>query len=133
MLTRKQQVALDRLLLRREAVFAHIHALESEVCEILGGDYPFSPPPSDLPSLQPRRKLSPIKGTAKTSTVASPRLKVPSLEADEEYEVHYEQEGHEYVERHHDMKALLSLIAIETPELQVLKVEIKRHEPDSVQ
>lgn len=116
-MTVAQKIRVNALLLEREALFVRIHACEQAAAGLLGGPYPFERPP--LPSDQRvKRKTGAGKGGA------GARDPLRRLEADEvAFRVTYQQGGHEVVETHAEVDALRALLAGQTSQLQVRRVE----------
>jgi hypothetical protein len=112
-----QKIRLNALLLEREALFVRIHACEQAAAGLLGGPYPFGRP--SLPSDQRvKRKAGAVRGGA------GARDPLRRLEAGETaFRVTYQQGGHEVVETHAEVEALRALLAGQTSQLQVRRVE----------
>lgn len=140
-LTTTQQIRIHHLLLEREALWARIHACEQEAARLLGEPYPFVRPP--LPSDgRGRRKAAPVRAgespaavwpagsPAAAVDVAPPPFPVggkdPSRRLEEgeaAYRVTYRHLGRTWHEDHTDLAALRTLLACQTPQLQVLRLE----------
>jgi hypothetical protein len=112
-----QQIRINQLLLEREALFARIYACEQAAAKLLGAAYPWERPV--LPSDQ-RTKRRP--GAARAAAGARDPLR--RLEPGEvAFRVTYQQFGREVSEEHDDHEALRGLLAGQTAQLQVWRVE----------
>lgn len=115
-----RQIRVNELLLQREEQFLRIHATETEIIRLLGGPYPFTRPalPSDR---RPRKKpTAPRSAPAATSPSAALRRLADTEAA---YRVTYRQFGRETIETHPEQTAIATLLAAQTPELRVLRLE----------
>lgn len=114
---RDQQIRINELLLEREELFLRIHALERTATELLGEPYPFTRPP--LPSDQKtKRKATPARAAS------APRERLRRLEDTESaYRVTYAQFGITVEEEHSEPGALNTLLASQSAELRVLRIE----------
>lgn len=120
--TTAQQIRLHQLLLEREALFARIHACEQEASRLLGEPYPFTRPalPSDG---RGRRKTAAVRPVPGPFPVGG-RDPVRRLEEGEvAFRVTYRHLGRELCEEHTDAAGLRTLLACQTPQLQVLRLE----------
>lgn len=114
-MTTAQQIRLNQLLLEREALFVRIHACEQAAAKLLGEPYPFERPtlPSDL---RGKRRVAKNAATARDS--------LRRLEPGEMgYRVFYQNLGREVTEEHDEVEALRALLASQTRQLQVVRVE----------
>lgn len=118
-MTTSQQLRINELLLEREALFARIHACEREAARLLGEPYPFVRPA--LPSDQKARKRP---GAARASGGSASRDPLRRLEPGEvRYRVAYRHLGREVCEEHEDLDALRLLLACQTEQSRVLRIE----------
>lgn len=103
---------VDRLLLQREAAFAHIYALERKIEERLGAPYPFEPPEVMPPSLEkPKPKTRSPKKKPVKRKAADTGFKLRTLRDDEvAYEVRFRQARGVQKERHTDRPTLEKLL-----------------------
>ena len=46
----EELIAINSLLIEREAEFARVHSIEAQISELLGAEYPFDPPEVIVPS-----------------------------------------------------------------------------------
>ena len=126
---RDQQIKVNEMLLEREELFLRIHAAEKEVLRIMGGDYPFTT--VELPSnRRGKRKIAPVRAApAPAHADASERAPITlrRLEAGEaRYRVTYRQFAQVVVEEHSDFDAVRTLLACQSSQLQVQKLETLR-------
>jgi hypothetical protein len=126
---RDQQIKVNEMLLEREELFLRIHAAEKEVLRIMGGDYPFTT--IELPSnRRAKRKTVPARtATAPAPADASERATITlrRLEPGEaRYRVTYRQFAQVVVEEHGDFDAVRTLLACQSSQLQVQKLETLR-------
>lgn len=110
-----QQIRLNQLLLEREALFVRIHDCEQAAARLLGEPYPFERP--SLPSDQ--------RGKRKAVKAGGPgRDPLRRLEPGEAgYRLVYRSFGREVTEEHEDVEALRTLLASQTAQLQVVRLE----------
>jgi len=104
-LTTQQRIRLQELLLQREALYARVHAIESEVHRIFGAEYPLPPPPVEVatPGAKKKSKKKPRK--------QDPPPKVRSLQDGETaYRVRFREESGAGEETHTDRKAIETLL-----------------------
>lgn len=130
---RDQQIRINELLLQREELFLRVHTAEAEAARILGEPYPFTRPaiPSDRrakrkPGAPPVVWPPPSVSAAATAVAPKPlaALTFRRLEAGEAaYRVTYRQFKQELVETHYDAAALATVLAGETVNLRILRVE----------
>jgi len=121
-----EQARIIDLLKQRETALVQVWKCESKVHEILGCDFPFPAPPP-LPSLA-KRKRHPRKAPAAPET----GIKVRRLKADREdaYRIHYRQ-GDAGAETLQPDAVILSFISkLDTPIIDVTKVETVRLNAD---
>ena len=124
---RDQQIRVNELLLQREELFLRIHAAETEVSRILGEPFPFPLP--EIPSL--RRGKRKAADTRPATTAASGGKPAKSaadslrrLEPGETgYRVTYQQFSKVLTEEHFEFEALRTLLACQSGNLTVQKVE----------
>lgn len=121
---RDQTIHVNELLLEREELFLRIHRVEHEVARILGSAYPF--PSVELPSTRrSKRKVSTARpAQASADSPSKPALVLRRLEADENrYRVTYRQFSKVLVEEHADFEAVRTLLACQSSDLEVQKIE----------
>jgi hypothetical protein len=111
-----QQIRLNQLLLEREALFVRIHACEQAAAKLLGEPYPFERPV--LPSDQ-RGKRRPAAKPGGTGRELLRRLEPGEVA----FRVVYQNSGRELIEEHDDVEALRVLLASQTAQLRVVRLE----------
>lgn len=103
-LSTHKRIALEELLLRREALYARVHAIESEVNRIFGDQYPLPPPPVEVATAVTKRK--PLKAASQSSP-----FRLRELSTDESaYRVRYQPGAGATHELHTDRKAVEALL-----------------------
>ncbi|CAA6677417.1 MULTISPECIES: hypothetical protein [unclassified Lentimonas] len=114
----EELIAINSLLIEREAEFARVHSIEAQISELLGAEYPFDPPEVIVPSTI---KKKPTK--AKKAAKAKP-LKVRRL-ADGEiaYRFTWIDKGQTVTNELTELKAIDTLIDDALPGMKLLKVE----------
>ncbi|MEY4487602.1 MAG: hypothetical protein RIQ79_110 [Verrucomicrobiota bacterium] len=123
---RDQQIRVNELLLQREELFLRIHSVETEVTRILGGPFPFVL--HELPSARRvKRKVGdarPASAATAPRPVKSPAESLRRLETGEAgYRVTYRQFSKIVVEEHFEFEAVRTLLACQSAQLQVQKIE----------
>ncbi len=126
---RDQQIKVNEMLLEREELFLRIHAAEKEVLRIMGGDYPFTT--FELPSnRRAKRKTVPARATTAPVPADSSERATISLRrlepGEARYRVTYRQFAQVVVEEHGDFDAVRTLLACQSSQLQVQKLETLR-------
>lgn len=115
-MTPAQQIAVNTLLLEREALWLRVHALEQEAAKILGEPYPFIRPA--LPSDRKGKR----KAGAGSAADRPPRLR--KLADDEvAYRVTYRSGERQFTERHDTAEPLATLLGAQNRALQVERIE----------
>lgn len=114
----EELIAINSLLIEREAEFARVHSIEAQISELLGAEYPFDPPEVIVPSTI---KKKPIK--AKKAAKVAP-LKIRRL-ADGEiaYRFTWIDKGQTVTNELTELKAVDTLIGDALPGMKLLKVE----------
>jgi len=85
-LTTQQRIRLQELLLQREALYARVHAIETQIHRTFGAEYPLPPPGAqNQKKKNPPRKTSPpkIRPLADEETAYRIRFHEASATADE--------------------------------------------------
>ena len=115
----EELIAINRLLIEREAELARVHIAESRINALLGADYPFEAPRVDLPSSL-RRKVSKLKkAKAKTAKVKPRRLN----EGEVAYRVTWEAKGQTTEQTASELKQVDALLEEPLPGMRLLKIE----------
>ena len=114
----EELIAINSLLIEREAEFARVHSIEAQISELLGAEYPFAPPEVIVPSTI---KKKPTK--AKKAAKAKP-LKVRRLASGEVgYRFTWIDKGQTVTNELTELKAVDALIQDALPGMKQLKVE----------
>jgi len=114
----EELIAINSLLIEREAEFARVHSIEAQISELLGAEYPFDPPEVIVPSTI---KKKPTK--AKKAAKAKP-LKVRRLASGEVgYRFTWIDKGQTVTNELTELKAVDALIQDALPGMKLLKVE----------
>jgi len=77
----EERIAIDGLLIKREADYARVFEIETEINELLGADYPF-PAPDFIPLSKQKRKRPKSSKALKSSNQEKP-LKLRRLKPEE--------------------------------------------------
>ena len=114
----EELIAINSLLIEREAEFARVHSIETQISELLGAEYPFDPPEVIVPSTI-KKKASKAKRTAK----AAP-LKIRRLAAGEvAYRFTWIDKSQTVTNEVTELKSVDALINDALPGMKLLKVE----------
>lgn len=124
----EELIAINSLLIEREAEFARVHAIETQISELLGAPYPFEPPEVTIPSTI---KKKPTK--AKKTTQAAP-LKVRRLTPEEAaYRFTWLDKGQNVSNEVTDLRAVEALIYDVLPGMKLLRVETLDFESETIE
>ena len=104
----EELIAINSLLIEREAEFARVHSMEAQISALLGAEYPFAPPEVTIPSTI-KKKASKAKHAPKKAAIKLRRLALG--------EVAYR------ITEVTDLKAVTPLIHDGLPGMQLLTVE----------
>lgn len=118
----EELIAINSLLIKREAAFAHVHGLESQIEALLGGDqyqFPFAPPEVTIPSTI-RKKQSKAKRTKQTSH--APKLR-RLAEHEVAYRLTWTDKGQIATNEVTDLRSIDALIQDSLPAQKLQKVE----------
>jgi hypothetical protein len=116
----EELIAINSLLIEREAAFARVHSIESRISELLGEPYPFSAPAVELPSKIKNR----AKKTTKQKGTKSKPFKPRRLNADEvAYRLTLIDKGQVIEQSATDLKHVTTLLADSLPGMKLQKVE----------
>jgi hypothetical protein len=119
----EELIAINCLLIEREAEFARVHTLESEISALLGATYPFSPPTVVLPSTI-KKKASTGKVKVQLEKQADPPIKIRRLVANEAaYRLTWLDKGQIVTNEVIDLRAVDGLIQDSLPALKLVQVE----------
>ena len=124
----EELIAINSLLIEREAEFARVHSIEEQISALLGAEYPFDPPEVTIPSTI-KKKASKAKRAAKEVPIKVRRL------ADDEvaYRFTWIDKGQTVSNELTDLKAVDALINDALPGMKLLKVETLNFDSATVQ
>lgn len=120
-LTAQQRIALQELLLQREALYARVHAIETEINEIFGDTYPLPPPDVDV--AQPGVKRKPATSPKSKPSKAKPSRLRPLETKEKAYRVRYQEDSGVADEIHTDRKAVDALLQSPLTQTMLRSVE----------
>lgn len=115
----EELIAINSLLIEREAAFARVHTAESQINELLGGEYPFEAPRTELPSSIKKKVAKRKKTKAKAATLKPRRLN----EAEVAYRLTWMDRGQAYEENCTGLKQVTALLEDALPEMKLIKIE----------
>jgi hypothetical protein len=69
----EELIAINSLLIEREAEFARVHSMEAQISALLGAEYPFEPPEVTIPSTI-KKKVGKAKRAPKQAALKLRRL-----------------------------------------------------------
>ncbi|WP_269523998.1 hypothetical protein [Coraliomargarita parva] len=118
--SREELIAINGLLIQREAAYARVGGIERAINDLLGADYPFDVPEAIPPSLV-RRKTVKRKAPAKDK---SAELKLRRLKEDEcAYRFTWTEHGQRQTRVVTDLRNVDAFIKCPLPGMKLLKVE----------
>jgi hypothetical protein len=121
-------IAINSLLIKREAEFARVHSIEAQISALLGVEYPFDPPAVIIPSTI-KKKASKTKPAAQ-----EPAIKIRRLADDEiAYRFTWLDQGQTVANELTELKAVDTLINDTLPGMKLLKVETLDFDSATVQ
>lgn len=115
----EELIAINSLLIQREAELARVHITESRINELLGENYPFEAPSVTLPSSIKKKAAKPKKSKAK-QVAFKPRRLNPGEVA---YQITWTEKGQTSEQNATDLKHLNSLLHEPLPGMKLLKVQ----------
>ncbi|MGB0415531.1 MAG: hypothetical protein ACPGKS_01645 [Coraliomargarita sp.] len=115
-------IAINGLLIEREAKYARVGEIEASINQLLDGDYPF-PPPEHIPPSTRKRKAPKRKKAAATKATPGPKLR--RLRTGEfAYRIHWRNsDGTESQSEITEFKAIDTLIKSLQPGAKPLQIE----------
>ena len=116
----EELIAINGLLIEREAAFARVGGIEQSINELLGGDYPF-PTPEAIPASTHKRKAK-KKATKAPKPKGPPklrRLRSPEVA----YRIHTIEQGETQQRDTSDLKPLEAIINGTISGIRLSKVE----------
>ncbi len=115
----EELIAINSLLIEREAAFARVHTVENRINELLGASYPFEAPAVELPSTL-KKKATKTKKTKATMN----RIKPRRLNEDEvAYRLTWIDKGQTIEQNATELKQLHGLLEETLPGMKLLKIE----------
>ena len=114
----EELIAINSLLIEREAEFARVHSIEAQIAALLDAEYPFNPPEVLIPSTI-KKKASKAKRDAKATPIKIRRL----AEGEIAYRFTWIDKGQTVINELTDLKAVNELIHDSLPGMKLLKVE----------
>ena len=114
----EELIAINSLLIEREAEFARVHSIEAEISALLGAEYPFDPPEVTIPSTI-KKKASKAKRAAKAAPIKIRRL----ADGEVAYRFVWIDKGQTVTNELTELKAVDALINDSLPGMKLLKVE----------
>ena len=124
----EELIAINGLLIEREAEFSRVHSIEAQISALLGAEYSFDPPEVTIPSTI-KKKASKAKRAAKEAPI-----KVRRLANDEvAYRFTWIDKGQTVINELTELKAVDALINDTLPGMKLLKVETLDFDSEIVQ
>lgn len=114
----EELIAINSLLIEREAEFARVHSIEAQISELLGAEYPFDPPKAVIPSTI-KKKASKTKRAPQAKPIKIRRL----AEGEVAYRFTWIDKGQTVTNELTELKAVNELINDTLPGMKLLKVE----------
>ena len=114
----EELIAINSLLIEREAEFARVHAIEAEITALLGAHYPFEPPAVTIPSTI-QKKPSKANRAPKPAGLKLRRLAPGEVG----YRLTWIDKGRRVRNTVTDLRALAPLLHDSPPGIQLLSVE----------
>jgi hypothetical protein len=124
----EELIAINSLLIEREAEFARVHSIEAQISALLGAEYPFDPPEVIIPSTIKKKAIK-TKPAAKEAAIKIRRL------ADREiaYRFSWLDKSQAVTNELTELKAVDALINDTLPGMKLLKVETLDFDSATVQ
>ena len=114
----EELIAINSLLIEREAEFARVHSIEEQISALLGAEYPFAPPEVTIPSTI-KKKASKAARAAKVAPIKIRR----KASGEVAYRFIWIDKGQTVINELTETKAVDSLINDSLPGMKLLKVE----------
>jgi len=120
-LTTQQRIRLQELLLQREALYARVHAIETQIHRTFGAEYPLPPPPVEVaaPGAQNQKKKNPPRKTS------PPKIR-PLADEETAYRIRFHEASATADEIHIDHKAIERLLQSPLAEEWIATIETLR-------
>jgi hypothetical protein len=116
----EELIAINSLLIEREAALARVHITESRINELLGGEYPFEAPGVTLPSSIKKKATKKAKKTQAKAVAIKPR-RLNTGEA--AYRITWTEKGQTSEQNATELKHLNALLEETLPSMKLLKIE----------
>jgi hypothetical protein len=123
----EELIAINSLLIEREAEFARVHSMEAQISALLGAEYPFEPPEVTIPSTI-KKKVGKAKRAPKQAALKLRRL-APGEVA---YRITWIDKGQRVTNEVTELKAVAPLIHDSLPGMRLLTVETLNFESTAV-
>lgn len=115
----EELIAINRLLIEREAEYARLHRVESRINALLGGAYPFEAPQAEFPSSIKKNTVKAKKAPAKAKPIKARRLN----EGEAGYRLRWIDQGQHNEQSATDLKQVKELLNHTLPGMKLLKIE----------
>ena len=116
----EELIAINSLLIEREAAFAQVHTLESQINQLFGDHYPFEAPGLELPSWNKQKKVKSQKQEKpKDRTIKLRRLEDPEVA----YRVTWIDKSETTSKEITDIRSVNTLIQDGLPGLKLVRIE----------
>ncbi|MGJ8639660.1 MAG: hypothetical protein ACSHYA_09730 [Opitutaceae bacterium] len=115
----EELIAINSLLIKREADFARVHTLESQINKLLGGEFPFEPPEVVVPSTIKKKATKAKKAKPKPKPLKPRRLNPGEVA----YQMTWLNKGQTTTHQATSLKSLNTLFQESLPEMKLLKIE----------
>jgi len=116
----EELIAINNLLIEREAELARVHTSESRINALLDGDYPFEAPEVFLPSSQ---KVKVVKKTKQVKAKITPLKPRRLNEGEAAYRIHWEEKDKVMEQTATELKQVQALLQKPLPGMKLLKIE----------
>lgn len=116
--SKEELIAINSLLIEREAAFAHVHTLEAEIAQFLDTPYPFEAPAVQLPS-SIKKKLTKTKKAKKKAALKPRRLVAHEVG----YRLTWLDKGKTTEQTITDLRSIEALLKESLPGTKLLKIE----------
>ncbi|MGZ0656843.1 hypothetical protein ACWPKS_14650 [Coraliomargarita sp. W4R72] len=115
----EELIAINSLLIEREAALARVHITESRINELLGGEYPFEAPSVALPSSIKKKVVKAKKVKAKPVALKPRRLNLGEVA----YRITWTEKGQTTEQNATELKHLNALLQETLPGMKLLKIQ----------
>lgn len=115
----EELIAINSLLIQREAAFARVHELEQKIDQLLGDNYPFEAPSVALPSALKKKPAKANKAERKAAPFKPRRLN----ENEVGYRISSQDRGQNTQQELTDLRLIEALLAETLPDMKILKIE----------